>query len=143
MHRPASVLLIDDSPGEQELFRQALLRIGLNVVLYSEQDAESALNFLKRRQELPGLILLDWQLCKERGDALLKRLRAEPRFTAVPVVAFSTSDQLADRSAAYSNGANGYVVKPETFDELVQCVGDICRYWLTRNRTSYPLETTC
>jgi DNA-binding response OmpR family regulator len=143
MQSPASVLLIDDSPGEQELFRQALLRIGLNVVLYCEQDAEGALNFLNRRQELPGLILLDWHLCQERGDALLKRLRVEPRFTAVPVVAFSTSDHLADRSAAYSNGANGYVVKPDTFDDLVQCVGDICRYWLTRNRTSYAVETTC
>jgi two-component system response regulator len=136
-------LLIDDSPGEQELFRQALLRTGLTVALHSEQNAEAALHFLKRRQDLPALILLDWHLSHERGDVILKRLRAEPRFSAVPVVAFSTSDHVADRSAAYSQGANGYVVKPETFDDLVQCVGDICRYWLTRNRTSYAVEAPC
>ena len=40
MQRHASVLLIDDSPGERELFHQALLRTGLDIVLYSEQDAE-------------------------------------------------------------------------------------------------------
>jgi len=38
---------------------------------------------------------------------------------------------------------NGYVVKPETFEDLVLCVGDICRYWLSRNRTPYWVETTC
>ena len=143
MHRHALVLLIDDSPGERELFHQALLRTGLDIVLYSERDAESALHFLRHRAELPALILLDWHLSHQRGDAFLKRMRSEPRFAAIPVVAFTTSDDGADLSAAYANAVNGYVVKPETFEDLVLCVGDICRYWLTRNRTPYWLETTC
>lgn len=143
MQAHAAVLLIDDSPGEQELFRQALLRTDLDVKLYSHQDAEAALHFLTHREELPALILLDWHLSHERGDVFLKRLRQDPRFTTIPVVAFTTSDHVADRSAAYSNGVNGYVVKPETFEDLVRCVGDICRYWLTRNRTPYWIETTC
>ena len=33
--------------------------------------------------------------------------------------------------------------QPDTFEDLVQCVEDICRYWLTRNRTPYPVETPC
>ena len=143
MQAHAAVLLIDDSPGEQELFRQALLRTDLDVRLFSHTDAEAALHFLTRRQDLPALILLDWHLCHERGDVFLKRLRQDPRFTTIPVVAFTTSDHVADRSAAYSSGANGYVVKPDTFEDLVQCVGDICRYWLARNRTPYWIETTC
>jgi len=143
MHRHASVLLIDDSPGECELFRHALLCTDLDVVLYSAQDAEAAFHFLRDRQELPALILLDWHLAHQRGDVFLKRLRAEPRFMAIPVVAFTTSDEIADRSAAYANAVNGYVVKPDTFEDLVQCVGDICRYWLMRNRTPYWVETTC
>ena len=141
-HRPA-ILLIDDSPGERELFRQALLRTDLDVVLYAEQDAEAALHFLRQRDGLPALILLDWHLHHQRGDAFLKRLRAEARLSAVPVVAFTTSDQAADLSTAYANAVNGYVLKPETFEDLVRCVGDICRYWVTRNRTPYCVETTC
>ena len=143
MHRHAAVLLIDDSPGERELFHQALLRTGLDIVLYSEQDAGAALHFLRHRSELPGLILLDWHLSHQRGDGFLKRMRAEPRFAAIPVVAFTTSDDGTDLSTAYANAVNGYVVKPETFEDLVPCVVDICRYWLTRNRTPYWVETTC
>ena len=143
MHRHTSVLLIDDSPGERELFRQALLRTKLDVVLYAEQDGEAALHFLRDRPELPALILLDWHLHHERGDAFLKRLRMEPRLATIPVVAFTTSDDGGDLSAAYANAANGYVFKPETFEDLVRCVGDICRYWLERNRTPYRMESAC
>ena len=141
--RYASVLLIDDSPGERELFRQALLRTELDVALYLHQDGEAALHFLKHRSELPALILLDWHLHHERGDVFVKHLRADTRFAAIPVVVFTTSDHVTDLSAAYANGVNGYVVKPGTFEELVRCVGDICRYWLTRNRTAYLVETPC
>jgi len=143
MQRHTSVLLIDDSPGERELFRQALLRTNVDVVLYLHQDSEAALHFLRDRPELPSLILLDWHLHHERGDAFLKRLRSEPCFAAIPVVAFTTSDESADLSAAYKNAVNGYVVKPETFEDLVLCIGDICRYWLTRNRTPYWVESPC
>jgi CheY-like chemotaxis protein len=143
MHRHTSVLLIDDSPGERELFRQALLRTNLDVVLYAEQDAEAALHFLRDRPELPSLILLDWHLRHERGSAFLKRLRSEPRFAAIPVVAFTTSDDDTDLSTAYANAVNGYVVKPDTFEDLVRCVEDICRYWLIRNRTLNGVESPC
>jgi two-component system, chemotaxis family, response regulator Rcp1 len=136
-------LLIDDSAGERELFRQALLRTDLDVVLYAEQDAEAALHFLRDRPDLPALILLDWHLHHQRGDFFLKRLRSEPRFTTIPVVAFSTSDDAADLSAAYANTVSGFVVKPDTFEDLVRCVSDICRYWLARNRTPHRVETAC
>lgn len=143
MHSHGSVLLIDDSPGELELFRQALLRTGLDVALHSKHTAHAALDFLNHRSELPALILLDWHLSQERGDVFLKRLRAEPRYAFIPVVAFTTSDDGADLAAAYASAVNGYVVKPETFEDLVVCVEDICRYWLKRNRTPYWVETTC
>jgi two-component system response regulator len=143
MHSHGSVLLIDDSPGELELFRQALLRTGLDVVLYAEQNAHAALDFLRHQPELPALILLDWHLSHQRGDVLLKRLRSESRCAFIPVVAFTTSDDDGDLAAAYSSAVNGYVVKPATFEDLVVCVADICRYWLRRNRTPYWVETTC
>lgn len=142
----SSILLIEDSSGECELFRLALAQTELDVALYTEQDAEAALHFLTDRAthgSLPSVILLDWHLRNQHGDEFLKRLRADARFASIPVVCFTTSDDSTDLSAAYSNGANGYVVKPGTLDELVHCVGDICRYWLTRNRTAYMVETRC
>ncbi len=183
----SSILLIEDSPGECELFRLALTQTGFDVALYTEHDAEAAFHFLEDRvhhfqwslqarssylQEgglnrsptariegahsdraasastgdrsgLPSLILLDLQLSGQNGCDFLKRLRNDTRFAAIPVVVFTTSDDPTDLARCYASGTNGYVVKPGTFAELIQCTGDICRYWLDRNRVPHMVETRC
>lgn len=132
-HRP-SILLIDDSPGECELFRLALAQTGLDAVLFDERETDAALHFLKVETKVEvKLIVLDWRLRHETGTVFLERLRADTRLAAIPVVVFTTSDDVSDMMNAYAGGANGYVVKPGTFDELVHCVRDICRYWLSWN----------
>jgi CheY-like chemotaxis protein len=83
------------------------------------------------------------QLSGQNGCDLLKRLRSDARFAAIPVVVFTTSDDPTDLARCYANGTNGYVVKPGTFAELIQCTGDICRYWLDRNRVPHMVETQC
>ena len=183
-----SILLIDDSPGERELFRLALAQTGLDVTLYTEQDSDAAFRFLEsqwtapavvplrasneallrarvaRAQDhagvvhsepsastetlpaaspsLPALILLDLNLRGQNGCDLLKRLRSDTRFAEIPVIVFTTSDDPADLADSYSCGANGYVVKPGSFDELVRCTTDLCRNWLTWNRPSMS-DTAC
>lgn len=141
-----SILLIEDSPGERELFRLALKQTGLEVALFTEQDAEGAFHFLESRTHhspLPSLVLLDLHLRNQDGCALLKRLKADARFATIPVVIFTTSDDQHDLARCQANGANGYVVKPGTFAELIQCTTDICRYWLNRNRVPHMIGTPC
>jgi len=197
-----SILLIEDSPGECELFRLALAQTSLDVALYTEHDTEVAFHFLEdlahhsqrshqyspgkaasmvstarnippaqpsARQDalfpergpseaarsasketmpaaspsLPSLVLLDLQLSGQNGCDFLKRLRADPRFATIPLVVFTTSDDQTDLARCYASGANGYVVKPGTFDELVHCTADLCRYWLTWNRSLLMAETRC
>jgi DNA-binding response OmpR family regulator len=142
----SSILLIDDSQGECELFRLALTQTGLDVALYMEHDAEAALHFLNNRarhEPLPSVILLDWHLQKQHGDEFLRRLRADHRLTSIPVVVFTTSDDAADLAASYRHGTNGYAVKPGTFEELVRFATDFCRYWIDWNRTPHRVETRC
>jgi len=141
-----SIFLIEDSSGECELFRLALKQTGLDVALYTEQDAEVAFHFLEDRvnhHPLPTLILLDLKLGRLNGCDFLKCLRADARFAAIPVVVFTTSDDPTDLARCYASGANGYVVKPGTFEQLVQCVGDIGQYWINRNLTPYPIGVRC
>jgi CheY-like chemotaxis protein len=197
-----SILLIEDSPGECELFRLALAKTALDVVLFTEHDADAALHFLENRVHLsqwslqarsftssegglnrsptartispaqpparrdspfpegahsdrapsastgdrsglPSLILLDLKLGRRNGCDFLIRVRANAHLTAIPVVVFTTSDDQTDMASCYANGANGYVVKPGTYDELVHCTGDICRYWLKWNRSLLTAETRC
>ncbi len=139
-----SILLLDDSPGECELFRQALAQTDIEAVLYTHQDAEAALHLLKvEAQAEVKLIILDWNLRNQHGGEFLRKLRDETRLTSIPVVVFSTSDDAGDLTAAYANGANGYVVKPATFADLIQCVEDICRYWMNRNCTPTMVMSRC
>ena len=188
-----SILLIEDSPGECELFRLALAQTGLDVALHIKQDAVAAFHFIESQwpasaltqshslnqdrsqseaagvastarverahadrarsastetipaasPSLPSLILLDLQLSGQNGCDLLKRLRSDARFTTIPVVVFTTSDDQSDLARCYASGANGYVVKPGTFNELIQCMADLCRYWLTWNRSLFMVETRC
>jgi DNA-binding response OmpR family regulator len=141
-----SILLVDDSPGECELFRQALAQTGFDVALYTEQDAEAAVHFLADRARhdiLPSVILLDWNLHKSRGDTFLWKIRSDSRFATIPVVVFTTSDDSTDLAAGYRSGANGYVVKPGTYADLVRFSLDFCRYWLTWNRTLHSIGMQC
>lgn len=142
----SSILLIEDSPGECELFRLALEQSGLDVSLQTESGPEEAFRFLEEASEahsLPSLVLLDLNLCGRHGCDFLRRLRADARFAHMPVVIFTNSDAAADLSVCYGNGANGYVVKPGIYADLVQCVAALCRYWLTWNRVTSPLQTRC
>jgi hypothetical protein len=58
-------------------------------------------------------------------------------------VVFTNSEAAADLSICYGSGANGYVVKPGLYADLVQCVAALCRYWLIWNRVPSPLKTRC
>jgi two-component system, chemotaxis family, response regulator Rcp1 len=139
----SSILLIDDSPGECELFRLALQQTGLDVTLYTQQDAEAAWHFLMNHSDLSIVVLLDWHLGKQRGDEFLRRLRADSRFATIPVIIFTTSDDATDLSTAYATGANAYVVKPGTFEELARCTEHLCRFWIQVNVMSARVTSPC
>ena len=142
----ASILLIEDSPGECEFFRMALTQVAADLILHTESDIEQAWCFLLRSSEadtLPSLIVLDLKLRNGSGLGLLKRLRADVRLAHVPVIIFTTSDAAVDLAACYAAGANGYVVKPGLFEQLVEFVRDLSRYWIHWNRSPYMVETKC
>lgn len=51
----------------------------------------------------------------------------------IPVVMFRDSEDESDLMRSYGAGANGYVVKPRTLNDLVECLRKICQVWLGRN----------
>src|SRR5688572_14287030 len=107
-----SILLIEDSPGECELFRAAVKETRVAVSLQTESTIEEALRFLAQGDgvaPLPSLILLDLKLGKQHGLDFLRRLRIDARIRHLPVIVFTTSDDAADLAACYAAGANGYV----------------------------------
>lgn len=138
------VLLVEDNVAQGELLGQAFAQHDQGCAPVIAQDADTALAFLEAgaaqaSPSLPRLVLLDLKLATGSGLALLRRLRAHPRLALLPVVILTSSDDEGDIRDCYAEGANGYVVKPDTFAQLVVMADDLRRYWLGWNRpTALP-----
>jgi CheY-like chemotaxis protein len=79
---------------------------------------------------LPTLILLDLKMPSKSDLDLLKWLKEQPGLKRLPVVVQISSIEKADINPAYDFGANSYLVKPVTFDTLVEMIKTLDLYWL-------------
>ena len=142
MSKAPYILLVEDSAAACELIEQAFGQQQHAGALRTVADGASALAFLNNQADsgdadLPAAVLLDLKLGGEHGLQFLHRLREDNRLNRLPVVVLTTSDDPRDIEACYRYGANGYVVKPGTYEALTTLVGDLCRYWLNWNRCGY------
>ena len=141
---PSSILLIDDSPGECELFRQALTQTGYRGRLDITDSSIAALRHLADHSDgdEPTLILLDLKLRGERGLDVLKQLKQHSCYGHIPIVIFTSSDDSLDIRDSYRAGANGYVVKPGEFEDLVNLTQPLWTFWVKHNCT-LPTAAPC
>jgi DNA-binding response OmpR family regulator len=108
------VLLIDDERAYSEVIRDALQSYGIEVRL-----AHNAMEALESYQEkVPDLILLDVMMPEIDGLTLLKWLREHSEKDKVPIHIVSAKAQEKDRDAAIKAGADGFMAKPFTIEEL-------------------------
>src|ERR687884_1433856 len=119
--RAIEILLVEDSPGDVRLTREALrdgkVRNNLSVVT----DGVEALAFLRREGRYadaprPDLILLDLNLPKKDGREVLAEIKADPNLRRIPVVVLTTSEAEQDIVETYNLHANCYVKKPVDLD---------------------------
>ena len=109
-------------PGDVLLFREALNHQGLNCNLVVAPDGQKAIALLgdvAGSNWHPDLIVLDVNLPKDNGEAVLRHVRRQPRFKSVPVIMLTSSASPADRSAAMDQGANLYLQKSSDLNELL------------------------
>ena len=131
------VLLVEDSPGDvrltKEAFRDANTSIHLNVAV----DGVEAMAFLKRQgvhadAPRPDLILLDLNLPKMDGREVLAHIKADSDLQAIPTVILTTSDAESDIVKSYRLHANCYLSKPVQLDAFESLVRSINDFWLTK-----------
>ncbi len=131
------ILLVDDDPHDRLLTRDAFEQSRLANPLYTAEDGEEALDYLRRRGRYaepgaaprPALVLLDLNLPRRDGREVLDEIRSDPDLQDIPVVILTTSKAHEDVLRSYRNGANSYIAKPVTFDRLVTIVAELGRYW--------------
>jgi CheY-like chemotaxis protein len=102
------ILIADDKPGSREFLRTVLEYSGYQVT--EAADGQEALE--KAADNRVDLFLLDLQMPKLDGFALVKLLRERPELANVPIVALTASAMQGDRERALTAGFSAYIAKP-------------------------------
>jgi CheY-like chemotaxis protein len=143
-----TILLVEDDESDIVLIRAALEQAGIAHSLQVVRDGEEAIRYLsddgsysdRKQYPLPMLILLDLAMPKKTGFEVLQWMGERPEPVPYSVVVVSASDASEDLVRAYDLGARSFLVKPETFHELVELVVPLQRY-LHRPTEAIPLRT--
>src|ERR1700681_2185228 len=108
---PIEVLLVEDSPGDVRLTREAFKDAKVHINLHVASDGAEAMEYLGREGKYanaprPDLILLDLNLPKKDGREVLAELKESPALKCIPVVILTTSSSEADIQGSYQHHAN-------------------------------------
>jgi CheY-like chemotaxis protein len=125
------ILYVEDSLADINLFKEFIDdKVELTVVS-DGQSAKSYLHRLKQtKSHFPNLIILDINLPEISGFELLNLIKKEQRLKFIPTVMFSSSDNQSDIKDAFSQAANGYVVKPGDLGDYSRAIETFMNYWV-------------
>ena len=136
LHRPIEILLVEDSPADILITREAFEEARLVNTLHVVEDGIQALEFLRREGiyasvPRPDLILLDLNLPRKNGREVLAEIKADDSLKVIPVIVLTTSNANEDILQAYDLHANCYVVKPVGFENFLKAVQSIRNFWFS------------
>jgi two-component system response regulator len=130
------IILIEDNPDHADLIIEALGEgvIGKDVILVRDgmeaidSFQELSVKWNGQLEKKVKLIILDLNLPKVDGMDILKFLKKNSKYSKIPVIVLSTSSDQKTIDEAYKNGANGYFVKPASYDDFVEEVKILKKY---------------
>jgi two-component system, chemotaxis family, response regulator Rcp1 len=133
---PIEVLLVEDSPGDVRLTREALKDAKMHINLHVVTDGIEAMAFLRRQNQhanalRPDLILLDLNLPRKDGRDVLKEIKECDALKSIPVVILTTSSSERDVERSYMLHANCYITKPVDLEGFIKVVKSIDNFWLS------------
>jgi chemotaxis family two-component system response regulator Rcp1 len=127
------ILVVEDSPSDVRLIREALKETSVNVGITVARDGMEALEYLHGTERgvnmRPNLILLDLNLPKKNGREVLAEIKASSKLKQIPVVVMTSSHSDEDVAQAYSLNANCYVTKPGDLNQYLSVVRAIEDFW--------------
>ena len=144
--RHRSVLLVDDSPGDVRLMREAFQAVNESVRWHVAVDGVEAMAFLRREgihvdAPRPHLILLDLNLPKMDGRQVLAQVKGDDHLRTIPTIILTTSEAEADIVKSYELHANCYLSKPVQLDAFEGLVKSINDFWLTKAKLPQPRQS--
>jgi two-component system, response regulator len=129
------IMMADDDPDDRLLVKEAFEENRLANPLATVEDGQELMDYLQNRGKYagiatrPSLILLDLNMPRKSGFEALKEIKSDPELRSIPVVILTTSKAEEDIVRSYDLGVNSFIVKPVTFDALVETVRELGKYW--------------
>ena len=137
------ILLVDDDEDDRYLTREAFRQHYPSSRFSFAEDGDDLLDFLNYQGQyaeaahpLPELILLDLNMPRKDGREVLREIKNSDQFRHIPIVVLTTSDAKDDIETSYYNGANSFITKPSTFQQLSEVTKAIGQYWFEVVRVS-------
>jgi len=134
--RPIEILMVEDNPDDVYLTREALKECKILVNLSVVEDGVEAMEFVRCEGKYmaaprPDLVLLDLNLPRKDGRAVLEEIKSDRLLRSIPVVVLTMSEAEQDILKAYSLHANCYITKPVDLHQFIKVVQSIEQFWLT------------
>jgi two-component system, chemotaxis family, response regulator Rcp1 len=134
---PVEVLLVEDSPGDVRLTREAFHMTNESIRLHVAVDGVEAMDFLRKRGAFansprPDFILLDLNIPKMDGREVLAQIKKDDNLKTIPTIILTTSDSETDIRKSYELQANCYLSKPVQLEDFENVVKSINDFWTTK-----------
>lgn len=131
-----SILIAEDDSDDRFLLQTAFKEKGYDDKLDFVENGVELMNHLHdihnkkgENTSFPYLILLDLNMPKKDGREALRELKQHPVLKKIPIVVFTTTKSEAEVNRCYELGANTYIVKPVSFEKLLEVLENIRSYW--------------
>lgn len=136
---PVDILLVEDNAGDTLLIQQTLAEGSIPVKLHVARDGEQALQMLDNPEFTPGLIILDLNIPRIPGSAVLERYHS----AKTPIVIFSSSWNQAEISRAMELGAREFAQKPTDLQAFSDVVCGMVERWAIREEADSTASGVC
>ncbi|MDO9374995.1 MAG: response regulator [Bacteroidota bacterium] len=129
------IMVAEDDADDRYLMQTALDETGFKEDVSFVDNGVELIHHLEALDEqdgasgFPRLIMLDLNMPKMDGREVLKKIKSHDNFKRIPVVVFSTTKNQLEVQRCYDLGANTYIVKPASYDRLVETIREVCTYW--------------
>lgn len=134
--KPITILIAEDDADDRLLAQEALNESRLVNEVHFVEDGEELLDYLHHRGRYatepaprPGVILLDLNMPRKDGREALIEIKENKDLRRIPVVVMTTSKAEEDILRSYDLGVNSFIIKPVTFEGLVEVMHTLGRYW--------------
>lgn len=137
-YRNFTILILEDDPNDVFLLQRALKKNSILNPLQIVPDGIEAVAYLsgagkyadRSTYPFPSFIIMDLKMPRMGGLEVLQWLQDHPEYKVIPTLVLTSSRQQIDIARAYRLGANSYMVKPGSFDELLVMIRKVYDYWV-------------